>query len=202
MVHHNNDGVVRSVQKAVSLRIGQSASVPIPIEKLVCDQNIRVIEEWDTPGRFEALSIFRDARHYIVLNGRLSHVAQRFALAHELAHGWFHRPHLSGVHSGRAYAAHPYYPLFEREANVGAATILLPHDWFITTAERLLPSRPLTAREFKDFMASSSAREWARQAAVSNNVLGYHLIDLGYAPRVPTFRTPPAASESAPPNLQ
>lgn len=201
MTHHNNDGVVRSMHKAVASRLEQPASVPVPIEKIVSEQKIRVIEEWDTPGRFEALSIFRDTQHYIVLNGRLSHAAQRFALAHELAHGWFHRPHLSGVHSGRDYAAHPYYPLFEREANIAAAAILLPHDWFITVAEQLLPSRPLTIREFKDFMASSVARDWARQAAVSNNVLGYHLIDLGYAPRVPTFRTPPAASESAPPNL-
>lgn len=198
---HNTDGVVRSVHNAVALRMGPIASGPTSIETLIRSQNIRVIEEWNTPGRFEALSIFRNTRHYIVLNARLSHVAQRFALAHEIAHGWFHREHLAGVHSATDYAQHPHYALLEREANIAAAAILLPRDWFRATAERLLPHhQPLTAREFKAFMASPASHGWAREADVSHNVLGYHLIDSGYAPSIPRFQNPPWASESARPS--
>ncbi len=199
MLYHNHDGVVRSVRRAVHGRVAPRSSAPVSIEQLLRDQHIRVIEEWQTPGRFEALSIFKPSQQIVVVNRRLSPMARRFALAHELAHGWFHRRHLSGVHQAGDYVRHPYYALLEREANAAAAEILLPYDWFMATAHQLLPHQPLTLAEFKAFMASAAAHEWARTAEVSLPVLGYHLIDCEWAPPTPRSQVPPWASESAPP---
>lgn len=157
-------------------------SAPVSLDTLARDHQIRIVVTPDLPRRVEGFSLVRSDGPRIVINSRLSRFAQRFTLAHELVHLWHHREH--GVPNGSptAIQAHPYYDLLELEANVGAAEILLPYDWFVEQAQKLIGS-PLTSHtDLQQFLTTSEARRWAGQARVTLSVLKYHLMDVWFAP--------------------
>lgn len=152
--------------------------IPVPIEMYV--------EQWggvvvfDPPGsvQYEGLSVWDQDRQMVFINRNRPHVAQRFALAHEvIGHGWFHRNHLQAT-SLQEWLANPLMELFEVEANVAAAEFLLPYPWILEVCHARWGREPLSAPEFITWIHSPDAAAVARQAQVSVTVLGIHICDL------------------------
>ena len=152
--------------------------VPVPVESLLRQEGWRIVE-MTMPLRLEASTLF-DYRQ-ILINDRLSSFRQRFALAHELIHAFYHQDHAP---RGIATLTHGYHDEMEAEANSGAAELLLPYEWFMDMAATLVGSRLRTDDDLRAFLATPEARRWAGKARVTTEVLRYHLEDLGWVEAV------------------
>ncbi len=161
-------------------------SVPVPIHSLIHHSGFMVVEAPLRP-RFEAALVATGSTRIIFVNQSLGPFAQRFALAHELVHAWHH--------TGCSGSDHPFLAEMETEANAGAAELLLPYDWFMETASRLVGDRLQTGVDLTAFLASPEARHWAGQARVTLSVLGYHLRDLGFVQKDPSASLTPLSAE-------
>lgn len=165
--------VAQAMQQTIRYR-SQAASwtVPVPIHTLLRQSELWVVEATISLPRFEAALV----PPLVVVNHALSAFAQRFALAHEAIHAWYHEDHWDQLRRATA----DYAEVFEIEANAGAAELLLPYEWFNDLAATYVGARLHTEGDLREFLASPEAKRWAGQARVTVPVLGYHLQDLGW----------------------
>lgn len=154
---------------------------PVSLDSFFDRQTLRIVVAPFHHG-LEASLILSTDPALILINDNRGPFAQRFALAHELIHYWYHQQHLPTYTS----CSSDYQNLLETEANAGAAELLLPYDWFMDTAQTIVRQPLRNIRDFTAFLASPAARRWAGQARVTVPVLGYHLRDLGWGPQGPT----------------
>lgn len=149
-------------------------TVPVPVDALVRQTGLLIVE---APLRFGLQASLTLLTHpgLVFVNDQFGPFTQRFGLAHELIHYWFHQSY--PVHR---LCSTPSGNLLETEANAGAAELVLPYDWFIETARKVLGHPLQTPQEMAQFLASPTARHWANQARVTVPVLSYHLQDLGW----------------------
>ncbi len=169
-----------------------SLTVPVPIYRLLHDENIPVVEK-PMPRTFKA-GFFRSRQgNTIIVNSNLSPFEQRFAVSHEAIHGYLHAKHLVKG----AYREHSYSDEMETEANTGAAELLLPYAWFNERAHTVIADGLGSLVELDRFIATAEARRWAAAAQVTTSVLRYHLIDLGWVGTMHAVSTPPIISRNA-----
>jgi len=165
--------VAQIMQLTVRRRSSAEAwTVPVPIHTLLQRSELWVVEVAVSLPRFEAAL----APPLVIVNQHLSAFAQRFALAHEGMHAWYHADHWASLRHSTA----DYAEVFEIEANAGAAELLLPYEWFNDLAATYVGAQLHAAGDLREFLASPEAKRWAGQARVTVPVLGYHLQDLGW----------------------
>ena len=175
--------IMHAAQWAESMRLAvrhamasQPVLIPVPVNQFYQQAGLPVVEA-PLPTGLESAIVLGVGDPFVLLNAQLGPFAQRFALAHELIHYWYHQSILPYFPSPNHYQS----PL-DTEANAGAAELLLPYPWFMTTAHQVLGQPLRTLAAFTAFITSPEARRWANQARVTVPVLGYHLQDLGWAP--------------------
>lgn len=154
--------------------------IPVPIEQLACDWGVRVFSPLWTV-KYQGLSRWMNGRHYVAINGRLPHTAQRFTLAHEIVgHGILHRDRLASP-SWDSWASDPKRWVLEIEANTAAAEFLLPFEWLRQQMTVRFENLPLSPDTFVRWIESRDAQTLATEARVSRSVLGHHICDLQWA---------------------
>ena len=173
----NTDPVVNRMRCLIRRRVQtMRLTTPVSIAALWQALDGRVVSMALRPS-FHAALVSVDPP-IVAVNANASDFSQRFALAHELIHVWYHAQALTAG-AGYAYDVHPRRSWMETEANTGAAELLLPYEWFTAQARAVLHA-PLARPELSEFLHSQEARQWANAARVSLAVLSWHLQDLGW----------------------
>ncbi len=175
-------GVARITRLAVRDYVrSQHLTVPVSVDALVRQAGLLIVEAPLRFGLQASLTLLTDPG-LIFVNDQLGPFTQRFALAHELIHYWFHH-----AYPLQDFYASPSGHLWETEANAGAAELVLPYDWFMDTAREILGQPLRRPQELAHFLTSPAARHWAGQARVTLPVLSYHLQDLGWGAYASAF---------------
>lgn len=102
-------------------------SAPVDVEAIAADLNAQIVRRADlsddVSGKVECIG---GERFRITVNGRHSPQRQRFTIAHEIAHIVMHTDLIGdGIVDDGLYRS-PLGGIVERQANVYAATILMP----------------------------------------------------------------------------
>jgi Zn-dependent peptidase ImmA (M78 family) len=149
---------------------------PVPVEKIAKAQGARIFYqslEDDISG-----FLYRDAAQVVIgVNTRHATVRQNFTTAHELGHLLLHDQEQLHVDHGfrvvrlRDGTSSEGTNEAEREANLFAATLLMPHDFL---------EQDLTGSEFFDLLDDAILFDIARKYGVSTQALVIRLKNLGY----------------------
>jgi len=146
--------------------------VPVDLDGLAQYWNIP-IDRADVSSALDGFTGWPSPRHpHIFLNTNKPLMRQRFTLAHELTHAYFH--------SGRGYSYTQFLhnqghlteamQIIEIEANTGAAQILLPRSWFQQRCQDWHGAFPWSATVLTEWM-TQTVSNWAREALVSQEML-------------------------------
>lgn len=155
------------------LRTYQISQPPVPIENIATSEGARIVRQ-HSKGPESGFALREGGRWIIGINTQTSRRRQRFSIAHELGHLLLHEGKLI-VSSVRLDLRNQISSLGtdkeEIEANRFAAELLMPRNLVQAAASAKL-SEGLPGRD--ELIA-----ELAREFDVSNEAMGYRLINLG-----------------------
>jgi Zn-dependent peptidase ImmA (M78 family) len=153
------------------------AGPPVSVERVAQGEGARIARR---PFDDDDLSgmLYREPRGpaVIAVNSRNAPTRQRFTIAHEIAHLLLHEPTLQVDRpiSGRFRDERSALAVDrdEIEANQFAAALLMPREWVLTDADRLMSQRPTLSDE-------AVVEELAERYAVSRQAMEFRLANLG-----------------------
>jgi Zn-dependent peptidase ImmA (M78 family) len=146
---------------------------PVPVAKIAEDLRIAVREE-PFEGEMSGVLYRRDdGRIVIGVNETHADARKRFTIAHEIGHSKLHRDVLfvDGLVHRDLKSSQAVDPK-EIEANAFAAELLMPREWVMREIAKLVPVGT-------SMNPAKVARELAQIFEVSEQAMGYRLVNLG-----------------------
>jgi Zn-dependent peptidase ImmA (M78 family) len=149
---------------------------PVPVERIARAEGAQVAFE-PFEGELSGM-LYRDPKgmNVVVVNSLNAKTRQRFTVAHEIAHLLLHdaplqvdRPISVRFRDGRSGLAVDHD---EIAANRFAAALLMPREWVVADADRLLSRHPTLSDE-------AVVEELAERYAVSRQAMEFRLANLG-----------------------
>lgn len=153
---------------------------PLPLDRLARDFHADIIDAV-LPSLVQGYSWTQQGRLIIVVNTRQTPMSRRFTIVHELMHGWLHPRLKTGTLPLLQQEAVDH--LIEVEANGAAAAFLLPAFWLeprLTEWDAQHGTRRPWDRDTFGTWLRTTASTWAAEAQVSQEMLGYRLLDMDW----------------------
>jgi Zn-dependent peptidase ImmA (M78 family) len=160
-------------------RLAEHSTIPVPVETIACNEGWTVVRErhQDQRALCSGFAVLHGDQRIIGINRRISPRRQRYAVAHSLAHGLLHLKEkrsiilcysllLNQPASSKSYAS----GVEEAQARDFAMALLMPERQLLAALRSEAPH--VTSRD-------QLIERLAKQFEVSNEAMGYRLIDLG-----------------------
>ena len=167
--------------ESLAQRLAERCTIPVPVETIAAEHGWTIPREQhqDQRALCSGFAVAQDDYRIIGVNRRISPRRQRYAIAHSLGHGSLHltatRPIilcysllLDKSAAGKSHAS----PVEEAQARDFAMDLLMPETQLLRTLEEEAPH--VTSRD-------QFIERLAKQFEVSNEAMGFRLIDLGVA---------------------